>query len=51
MKLGEETKRFPSCFCCVPICQENFKGSVARNVINKAGLGAKGNSQQGQVFW
>lgn len=42
MRIGEETKGFPSCFCCVPV-NKILKGSLARSIINTAGLGEKGN--------
>lgn len=50
MKKEEETERFPGCFRSVPV-NKILKGLLARSFINKAGLGAKGNPQQGQVFW
>lgn len=41
-----ETKRFPSCFCCVPM-NKILKGSLARSATNTTGLGEKGNPWQG----
>lgn len=50
IKVEEETKRFPSCFYQVPV-NKILKGSLARSIINAAGLGVKGNPWQRQVFW
>lgn len=50
MKLGEETKQFPSCLCCVRV-DKILKALLARNVKNKAEVGPKDSPWQGQVFW
>lgn len=50
MKLGEETKQFPSCLCCVPV-DKILKALLARSVKNKAEVGPKDSPWQGQVFW
>lgn len=50
MKLGEETKQFPSCLCWVPV-DKILKALLARSVKNKAEVGPKDSPWQGQVFW
>lgn len=51
MKLGEETKTFSSCLCCVPL-NKILKGLLARSVTNKAGFGHKGKGKfSGRWLW
>lgn len=50
MKLGEETKQFPSCLCWVPV-DKILKALQTRSAKNKAEFGPKDSPWQGQVFW